>query len=59
MNRRDQVLKNDDLLLGKSSDGYLKDGKAAVNEERQTDNKISEGKLEIHEIECDEKSYRS
>ena len=40
MNRGYQILKNDDLLMCKSSDSDLKDRQSAVYKERQADDQI-------------------
>ncbi len=56
VNRSDQILKDDDLLMCKSADSNLKYGKTAVDKERQANDQICQRKSQIHEVESDEKS---
>lgn len=50
------VLERDYLLLRKSSDSDLEDRDAAVTDERETYDEISEGDLEIDGVEGNEKA---
>ena len=59
VNRSNDIRKDDDLLMCKSSDRDLKDRQTAVDEEGQAYDKICERKLKIHKVECDKKADRS
>lgn len=56
MNRCDHIGKDDDLLVSKSADSDLKNGKTSVNEEGQAYDQISQRKLKIHKVECDKET---
>ena len=50
--RRRDVLEEDDLLLGKSSNSDLNDGDAAVTEERKSYDEVEERDPAIDQEEC-------
>ena len=56
MKRRRDVLEEDDLLLGKSSDCDLNDRDAAVTEERKSYNEVEERYSAVDQEECDEEA---
>lgn len=57
--RRRDVLEEDDLLLGKSSDCDLNDGDAAVTEEGKSYNEVEERYSAVDQEECDEEAEAS